>query len=360
MTLDLTWLHAPVAAPDQAAAAAARARQASLTKPAGSLGRLEAAAIRLAALQGVERPGLESVHIYVFAGDHGVAGEGVSAFPQAVTGQMVANFAAGGAAICVLAKAIGATLEVVDLGTASGPHASAGVRRVGLGPGTADLAQGPAMTLEQLTAALAEGRGAVHRARAGGTDLFIAGDMGIANTTAASALACALLGRPAVDLTGPGTGLDAAGVAHKAAIIDRALALHAGASADPLEALRRLGGFEIAAMAGAYVACAQLALPALVDGFIAGCAALCAERLRPGTGDWLLFAHRSAEPGHGLVLAALGAEPLLSLEMRLGEGTGAAVAVPVLRLACALHGGMATFAEAGVAGAVEGARVGGV
>jgi len=351
VTPDLAWLRAPVAAPDPAAATAALARQASLTKPLGSLGRLESAAIQLAALQGAERPSLDRVHICVFAGDHGVAGEGVSVFPQAVTGQMVANFAAGGAAICVLAREIGATLEVVDLGTAAGPVATPRVRHVGLGPGTANLALGPAMTADQLAMGLEEGRAAVRRARAVGADLFIAGDMGIANTTAASALACALLGRQAVELAGPGTGLAAAGVVHKAAVIGRALALHANGLADPLEALRRLGGFEVAAIAGTYVACAQLGLPALVDGFVAGVAALCAARLSPAVADWLLFAHRSAEPGHALVLAALGAEPLLSLDMRLGEGSGAAVAVPVLRLACALHAGMATFAEAGVCGA---------
>jgi nicotinate-nucleotide--dimethylbenzimidazole phosphoribosyltransferase len=263
---------------------------------------------------------------------------------------MLANLAAGGAAICVLARALGADLELVDLGTAGGPLDLPGVLAARLGPGTANLASGPAMTRAQLAAALAEGRAAVQRALDLGTDLFIAGEMGIANTTSAAALACALLGQEAAALTGPGTGLDDEGVAHKAAVVARALDLHRPHLADPLEALRRLGGFEIAAMTGAYAACAQAGLPALVDGFIAGVAALTALRLCPGAGDWLLYAHRSAEPGHALILAALGAEPLLALGMRLGEGSGAAVAVPLLRLACALHGGMATFAEAGVSG----------
>jgi nicotinate-nucleotide--dimethylbenzimidazole phosphoribosyltransferase len=293
---------------------------------------------------------VDRVRIAVFAADHGVAAEMVSAFPQAVTGQMLANFAAGGAAICVLARALGADLELVDLGTAGGPLDLPGVLAARLGPGTANLASGPAMTRAQLAAALAEGRAAVQRALDLGTDLFIAGEMGIANTTSAAALACALLGQEAAALTGPGTGLDDEGVAHKAAVVARALDLHRPHLADPLEALRRLGGFEIAAMTGAYAACAQAGLPALVDGFIAGVAALTALRLCPGAGDWLLYAHRSAEPGHALILAALGAEPLLALGMRLGEGSGAAVAVPLLRLACALHGGMATFAEAGVSG----------
>jgi nicotinate-nucleotide--dimethylbenzimidazole phosphoribosyltransferase len=291
---------------------------------------------------------VDRVRIAVFAADHGVAGEGVSAFPQEVTGQMLRNFASGGAAICVLARALGADLELVDLGTAGEPLDLPGVRRVRLGPGTANLARGPAMTETQVAAALSEGRAAVLRGQAAGIDLFIAGEMGIANTSSAAALACALLDRPAADLTGPGTGLDRAGVAHKVSVIACALDLHRPYLADPLEALRRLGGFEIAAMTGAYVACAQVGVPALVDGFIAGVAALAAVRLCPGAADWQLSAHHSAEPGHTLVLAALGAEPLLDLGMRLGEGSGAAVAVPLLRLACALHGEMATFAEAGV------------
>lgn len=346
MTLD--WLEAPVISLDRVAETAALARQASLTKPPGSLGRLESAAVRLAALQRTAQPSVDRVRITVFAADHGVAGEGVSAFPQAVTGQMLRNFAAGGAAICVLARALGADLELVDLGTAGEPLALPGVRSVRLGPGTANLVQGPVMTGAQVAAALAEGRAAVLRAQAAGVDLFIAGEMGIANTTAAAALACALLDRPAADLTGPGTGLDREGVARKAAVIARALDLHRPHLSEPLEVLRRLGGFEIAAMTGAYIACAQIGVPALVDGFIAGVAALTAVRLYPGAGDWLLWAHRSAEPGHALVLAALGAEPLLDLGMRLGEGSGAAVALPLLRLACALHNRMATFAEAGV------------
>jgi nicotinate-nucleotide--dimethylbenzimidazole phosphoribosyltransferase len=342
------WFAAPAAAPDRMAEAAALARQGSLTKPHGSLGRLEAVAVRLAALQRTARPRVDRVRIAVFAADHGVAAEGVSAFPQAVTGQMLANFAVGGAAICVLARALGADLELVDLGTAGAPLDLPGVLAVRLGPGTANLAEGPAMTGAQLAAALAQGGAAVRRALALGTNLFIAGEMGIANTTSAAALACALLGREAGALTGPGTGLDEGGVAHKAAVVARALGLHRPHLADPLEALRRLGGFEIAAMTGAYAACAQAGLPALVDGFIASVAALTAVRLCHGAGDWLLYSHRSAEPGHALVLAALGAEPLLALGMRLGEGSGAAAAVPLLRLACALHGGMATFAEAGV------------
>jgi len=343
------WLD-PVAAPDADAEAQARARQARLTKPPGSLGQLEALAIRLAALQGSPRPTVDRVWISIFAADHGVAAEGVSAFPQAVTGEMLRNFAGGGAAISVLARALDATLEVVDLGTVNDPGELPGVRRAIIAASTANACTQPAMTDAQLQAALAAGAASVHAARAAGAQLFIGGDMGIANTTAASALGCALLGLPAAALGGAGTGLDAAGVAHKVRVIERALARHADATT-ALERLRRLGGFEIAALAGAFLAAAQAGLPVLVDGFIATVAALAAVQLQPACRPWLLFAHRSQEHGHARVLAALEATPLLDLGLRLGEGSGAAVAVPLLRLACALHNGMATFEQAGVSGA---------
>jgi len=349
----LPWWRAPARVPDDEAAEAARRHQAQLTKPPGSLGRLEAAALHLAALQGVARPCLRQPWITVFAADHGVAEEGVSAFPQAVTRQMLANFVQGGAAIAVLAREVGACLEVVDMGTL-GSGCLPGVIDARVGPGTANLVRAAAMCADQREAALLAGRDAVRRALAGGADLFIGGEMGIGNTTPAAALACALLRRPGRELAGPGTGLDSVGVAHKAALIDRALALHGLVSPTretpvlPELALTCVGGFEIAALAGAYIACAQAGLPALVDGFIAGSAALAACRMNPGTRDWLLFSHASAEPGHVLLLAALRAQPLLDLELRLGEGSGAAVALPLLRLACALHNGMATFAQAGV------------
>ena len=340
------WYQLPAKLPDESAATAARLRQGQLTKPPGSLGRLEAAAIQLAGLQGREKPRVDQAWITIFAGDHGVVAEGVSAFPQAVTQQMLANFIHGGAAIAVLAKSLGARLEVVDVGTlASAPMP--GVRWEKVGDGTANFTRAAAMSGAQLAQGLEVGRGAVQRAVAAASDLFIGGEMGIGNTTAAAAVACAILGLSGRDLAGPGTGLDNAGVAHKAAVIDRGLALH-GPLSDVGEALRTLGGFEIAALAGAYIACAQAGLPALVDGFITTAAALVACRMNPDVGDWLLYAHASAEPGHARLLAALDAEPLLHLNLRLGEGSGAAVALPLLKLACELHGGMATFAEAGV------------
>lgn len=342
------WIGIPSHVLDRTAEAAARVRQAQLTKPPGALGELETLAIRLAAMQGVERPRLDAVWVTVFAGDHGVAEEGVSAFPQAVTGEMVKNFARGGAAISVAAKAIGARLEVINLGTVADITAVPGVSHLLLGPGTANMTQAPAMSMEQCAGAINAGRQSAERARLAGTQLFIGGEMGIANTTAATALACALLGESPRNLAGPGTGLDAAGVSHKAAVIERALALHHATLENPYMALRCLGGFEIAALVGAYLACAKMGVAVLVDGFISTAAALVAERLCPGTADWFIYAHASAEPGHARILAALNARPLLNLGMRLGEGSGAAVAVPLLRMACALHNGMATFAEAGV------------
>jgi nicotinate-nucleotide--dimethylbenzimidazole phosphoribosyltransferase len=348
--MTLSWLHAPVKPLNRDMQQAALARQAQLTKPPGALGQLEQLAVRLAAMQGAERPAVDRVAIAIFAADHGIAAENVSAFPQAVTGEMVKNFAHGGAAISVLAKMLAAQLEVVNLGTVNDPGEMPGVLRHVIAAGTANFAQGPAMDEEQLMRALQAGHDSVQRARQAGAQLYIGGEMGIANTTAAAALACALLGATPAALAGPGTGLDHKGVAHKAAVIERALALHAAHLGTPLECLRRVGGFEIAALSGAYLAAAQHGLPVLVDGFISSVAALVAVRCNPNINDWLLYAHASAEPGHRRVLEALQAQPLLSLGMRLGEGSGAASAVPLLRLACALHNGMATFAEAAVSG----------
>ena len=343
--------HAAVKPLDEAARAAAQARQAQLTKPAGSLGQLEDIAIQLAAMQGRPLPRIRQPWISIFAADHGVADEGVSAFPQAVTQQMLANFVGGGAAVSVLAREAGATLEVVDVGTLA-PAPVAGVIQAQAARGTANFCRQPAMSAVQAHAALDAGAAACARARAGGADLFIGGEMGIANTTTAAALACALLGLPGAALAGAGTGVDAAGVARKAWVIDRALALHglAAAPSDPLPALCAVGGFEIGALAGAYLAAAQAGVPVLVDGFICSAAALLAVRFNPGVRDWMLFAHASAESGHATLLRALDAQPLLALDMRLGEASGAAAAIPLLRLACALHAGMATFDEAGVAG----------
>lgn len=348
MNQALDWLALPIAAPDRAARRAAEARQRVLTKPPGALGQLETMAIRLAGLQGTDRPGAERIYIVVFAADHGVAAEGVSAFPQAVTGEMLRNFAQGGAAICVIARELGAAFHVIDLGTVNDPGALDGVQRERIAPGTTNFAKGPAMTHAQLARAMSVGYRAAKNAKQANAQLFIGGDMGIANTTAAAAVACTLLALPPERLAGPGTGLAPEGVAHKAQVIRGAIDKHRAAMTSPLETLRHVGGFEIAALAGSYIACAQRRLPVLVDGFIATSAALVAVQLQAAVADWLLYSHASAELGHRTMLEALAAEPLLDLGMRLGEGTGAAAAVPLLRIACALHNNMATFAEAHV------------
>ena len=345
---NLAWLHQPAIAPDDTARAAAQARQGVLTKPPGALGELEQLAITLAALQRRELPALQRVQISVFAADHGIAAENVSAFPQAVTGEMVRNFATGGAAISVLARALGARLEVVHLGTVNDPGPLPGVRRDWIAASSTSFLHAAAMEPAQLAQALAAGRASIAAAVENQVELFIGGEMGIANTTAATALACALIDASPQELAGAGTGLDAAGIRHKADIVTQAVAFHRAYAVDPLESLRRLGGFEIAALAGAYIAAAQAGLAVLVDGFISSVAALAAVRINPGCRAWLLFAHQSAERGHARVLEALQAAPLLSLGLRLGEGSGAATALPLLRLACALHAGMATFEQAGV------------
>ncbi|WET09176.1 nicotinate-nucleotide--dimethylbenzimidazole phosphoribosyltransferase [Pseudomonas sp. D3] len=344
-----TWWLNPCKASDALAYQQALARQQQLTKPAGSLGQLEALAVQLAGLQGRVKPTLEQVWIAIFAGDHGVVAEGVSAYPQEVTGQMLHNFVSGGAAISVLAQQLTAQLEVIDLGTVTPSLNLPRVRHLNIAAGTANFVNGPAMTEAQGRLALQAGRDSARRALTSGAQLFIGGEMGIGNTTAASALACALLDCPVSDLTGPGTGLDAQGVSHKVAVIERALAVHAAQRGDALQTLFNLGGLEIAALVGAYLACAQDGIVVLVDGFICSVAALVATRLNPACREWLVFGHRGAEPGHRHVLHSLDAQPLLELGLRLGEGSGAALAVPLLRLACALHGQMATFAEAAVA-----------
>ncbi len=341
-----SWLHqAPT--PDHRFSELAQTRQQVLTKPPGSLGQLEQVAITLAGLLGSEQPQVDPVRMVVFAGDHGVCAEGVSAFPQAVTAQMIANFASGGAAISVMARHLNASLEVVNLGTVGTVPAIRNVISAIIAPATANMAETDAMTRAQVAIALQAGDAAAERAAQAGCRLFIGGDMGIGNTTSAAAL-----GQAPQQLVGPGTGLDAAGVARKCEVVSRAVARIDG-NQDPLAVLTALGGFEIAALSGAILGCAARRIPVLIDGFIVSAAALVAVRQQPGVRDWLLFAHRSAEPGHEAVLAALDAQPLLDLGMRLGEGSGAAVALPLLRAACALHNQMASFADAGVSNKSE-------
>lgn len=348
MSLKIQWLNIPVAEINRDVLRLAENRQAVLTKPTGSLGSLENIAIKIASMQGNEKPDLSRIQCSIFAADHGIANEGVSAFPQVVTGEMIRNFSSGGAAICVLSRAIGANLEVLNLGTINDLGALVGVKNCVLGPGTQNFAKEPAMNEQQLSRAIHTGRQAVERAKLEGYQLFIGGEMGIANTTSASAIVSALMEIAPEKIVGPGTGLDEQGVSHKAKIIDQSLKLHYAEMKTPLDILKCVGGFEIAALVGAYISCAQIGIPALVDGFISTAAALVADKILPGVRQWLLFSHASAEPGHKIILDALSAKPLLDLNMRLGEGSGAATAVPLLQLACKLHNEMASFEEASV------------
>ncbi|HZQ79836.1 MAG TPA: nicotinate-nucleotide--dimethylbenzimidazole phosphoribosyltransferase [Acidimicrobiia bacterium] len=341
---------------DGAAMAEAAARQDRLTKPRGALGRLEDLSVQLAGIAGeCPAPIPEPAAVVVFAADHGVVTEGVTPWPQEVTAQMVANFVSGGAAINVLARAAGASVTVVDVGVATPlPPAcdgAPGLVRHPLGAGTANLAAGPAMDLAGCRAALDLGARLAADLVEGpsGARLLVTGEMGIGNTTAAAALVAALTGRPAADVTGRGTGVDDAGLARKQAVVERALALHAGAvAAGPLETLAALGGFEIAALAGFVVGGAAAGVPVLVDGLIADAALLVAEGLAAGVAARCIAGHRSVEPGAAAVLDALGLVPVLDLDLRLGEGSGACLAVPIVTAAARILAEMATFDAAGV------------
>jgi len=341
------WIRGPCQTASQSHRALAEARQKQLTKPLGSLGLLEAVAIELAALQRTQAPVLHRAPIVVFAGDHGVTARGVSAYPAEVTVQMLRNFASGGAAISVLANELGSSLEIVDVGTFALDRIP-GVTVDKPRCGTRDFSQEPALTAAEVAFALGCGRRAAERQAGMVPHILILGEMGIGNTAAASAIASALLACPPEVITGSGTGVAADGLARKARVIAAALERHRlkGASAETV--LGAVGGLEIIALTGAMIAAAQLGIPVLVDGFIASVAALAATRLNAACRDWMLFSHRSAERGHALLLDALDARPILDLDLRLGEASGAALALPTLRLACALHNGMATFAEAAV------------
>ena len=338
---------AQIAPPDPAIARKTQALLDGKTKPRGSLGRLEELACRIAAARGVAVPDLPVKAVVVMAGDHGVAAEGVSAFPQEVTWQMVANFVRGGAAINVLARQAGAEVIVVDMGVKQ-PVELPGVRSARVGAGTGNIAREPAMSRAQALAALEAGIGIADELAARGVTLVATGEMGIANTTSASALTAHFTATAPEAITGRGTGVDDAGFARKLDAIRRALALHSRAATDPVDALARLGGFEIAGLAGLVLGAAARRVPVLIDGFISSAAALAAVRIAPAAAGYLVAAHRSVEPGHRHVLSALDARPLLELEMRLGEGTGAAIAMHVVEAAVRILREMATFADAGV------------
>ncbi len=336
--------------------AAARARQDTLTKPPGSLGRLEDLAIRLAGITGQPLPEIVHKVIVTMAGDHGVVAEGVSAFPQAVTAQMVANFLRGGAAINVLAHHLGARVVIVDMGVtadvekdhAARTHTNLVVKKIA--PGTGNIARGPAMSREQALLALTAGVEVVEAELARGLDILGVGEMGIGNTTPSAAIAAALTGYSPAEIVGRGTGVDDAGLARKVSAVERALSVNQPDPADALDVLAKVGGFEIGGLAGAMLASAAHRRPVMVDGFIATAAAMIAASLAPQSRPYLIAAHRSRERGHGIMLDWLGLEPLLDLEMRLGEGTGAALGISLAEAACKVLCEMATFDEAGISG----------
>jgi nicotinate-nucleotide--dimethylbenzimidazole phosphoribosyltransferase len=317
------------------------------TKPRGSLGELETLVSRVASIRRTASAGRLRPVLVVAAGDHGVAAEEVSAYPQQVTRQMLDNFAAGGAAVNVLASEAGARLVVVDAGVVA-PVEHESVRSLRLGTGTASLAVGPAMTRSQALAGLENGIELAEELAGDGFGLLALGDMGIANTTAAAALAAALLPAEPEAVCGRGTGIDDAGLGRKVAVVRRALARHGPRSDDGVGVLADLGGFEIAVLAGACLGASAVRIPILLDGFVTGAAALVAARLSPASAGHMIAAHRSPEPGHALVLAELGLRPLLDLRLRLGEGSGAALALPLVQSALVLLAEMSTFEAAGV------------
>lgn len=331
----------------------ARARQDTLTKPQGSLGRLEELSIQVAGIQGRARPIIKDRVIVTMAADHGVVEEGVSLYPQEVTAQMVLNFLRGGAGINVLARHMGARVVVVDMGVAAdlSPHPGLVVKKIGRG--THNMARGPAMGREEAIRALEAGIGVVEEELAKGTDVLGIGDMGIGNTTASSAIVAAITSVPVAQATGRGTGLDDRGLRHKIEVIKRALEVNRPDPADPVDVLAKVGGFEIGGLAGAILGVAAHRVPVVLDGFIAGAAALIAVGLSPQVRDYLIAAHRSVEIGHSLVLEHLALKPLLDLDLRLGEGTGAALGISLVEVAVKILNDMATFAEASVSEALE-------
>lgn len=333
---------------DQGAMAGARARQDVLTKPQGSLGRLEELAIQLAGIQGRSLPQVKHRAVITMAADHGVVGEGVGNWPQEVTTQMVHNFLQGGAAINVLARHVGARIIVVDIGVAAELDSNRQLVSRKVAPGTRNMTLGPAMTFEQAVTAVETGIEILSTEAARGLDIVATGDMGIGNTTASSAICAVITGKPVAAVTGRGTGIDDQRLAHKVAVIEKALDVNHPDREQPLDVLAKVGGFEIGGLAGVMLAAAARRIPVVIDGFISGAAALIACGLSTGLSDFLIAGHVSAESGHRLLLQHLGLKPLLDLEMRLGEGTGAALGIFLSEASVRILSEMATFTEAGV------------
>jgi nicotinate-nucleotide--dimethylbenzimidazole phosphoribosyltransferase len=333
---------------DKTAMDQSRARQDNLTKPPGSLGRLEELSIQIAGIQGKARPSIEKKAMVTMAGDHGVVAEKIGNWPQEVTAQMVENFLRGGAGINVLARQVGARIIFVDMGVASDlkPDPQLIVKKIG--HGTQNMCLGPAMTPEQAEKAVEAGIDIINTEVEKGLDIVGTGDMGIGNTTASSAIFAAMAGKPAIEVTGRGTGLTDEQLAHKVDVINRALAVNQPDPSHPLDILAKVGGFEIGGLAGVMLGAAARRIPVVIDGFISGAAALIAVVLAPVLKDYLLAAHRSAEAGHAAMLRHLGLKPIMNLDMRLGEGTGAALGIFIAEAAVRTLNEMATFAEAGV------------
>ena len=326
----------------------AEARQATLTKPPGSLGRLEALSVQLAGIFGTETPVARDRVVVVAAGDHGVVSRGVTGYPQEVTAQMVMNFLAGGAAVSVMCRRLGVRQVIVDAGVSSDLPAHPELRVLKIGRGTADISSGPAMTREQADRCVWEGINLAVELAEAGNDLIATGDMGIGNTTASSAITSAITGRPRQETTGAGTGRTQEELEKKIEVVRSALEVNAPDSDDGLDVLAKIGGFEIGALAGVILGGAMMRRAVVLDGFISGAAALIAHQLSPSVTDYLIPAHVSAERGHRALLSWLGLTPLLELDMRLGEGTGAVLAMPIIDAAAACLSEMATFADAGV------------
>jgi nicotinate-nucleotide--dimethylbenzimidazole phosphoribosyltransferase len=333
---------------DEKAMAAARARQDTLTKPLGSLGRLEELSTKLAGIRGEPIPRINHKAIVTMAADHGVVAEGVSAYPQAVTPQMVLNFLRGGAGINVLGRHVGARIIVVDMGVASDiePHPALISRKIA--DGTSDMARGPAMSREQAIRSIEVGLEIVEKEVKKGLDIVGTGDMGIGNTTPSSAITAAITGEKVEKVTGRGTGIDDKQLAHKVEIIERALEVNKPNADDAIDVLAKVGGFEIGGLCGVILGAAAHRIPVVIDGFVSGAAALIAVGLSPTAKDYLIASHCSVEIGHKAILKYLGLKPILDLELRLGEGTGAALGIFLVEAAAKVLAEMATFAEAGV------------
>ena len=339
---------AGIAPADARAMRAAELRQGRLTKPPGSLGRLEELSVRLAGMFGTPRPVPRGKMIVVAAADHGVVAQGVTGYPQEVTAQMVLNFLSGGAAVSVMARKAGVELVIVDAGVAAPLPDHPGLLSVGVDRGTTDMTHGPAMTREQAEACVAAGVRVATEAAEHGADIVGTGDMGIGNTTASSAITATFTRRPPDVTTGRGTGRNDREMRHKIGVVERALAVNRPDPADGLDVLAKVGGFEIGVLAGVVLGAALARRVAVLDGFISGAAGLIAHSLSPHARDYMVAGHVSAEPGHRIVLSHLGLEPLLDLDMRLGEGTGAVLAIGLVEAAAACLAEMATFDEAGV------------